>query len=173
MSERASYTDTFTHSFDQKGRITVPAEWREAPFEKNLTVMPTEQKCLRIYPASWLGRKQAELDADKNSTEMQHEQLADLASSSHSASLDAQGRIVIKAHLRERAGPAARCQGDRRVCRPVGSFSDVGRIGMEETEARAHDVRANHQGGGPMKIPRKISQGPPAIAGKARKRTRR
>jgi DNA-binding transcriptional regulator/RsmH inhibitor MraZ len=82
----------------------VPSEWREAPFEQSLTIMPTEDKYLRVYPASWLGRKQAALDANPNSTEMQYEQLADLASSSNSASLDAQGRIIIKANMRERAG---------------------------------------------------------------------
>jgi MraZ protein len=100
----SKYTATYTHSFDQKGRITVPSEWRDAPFEQTLLVMPTEQKCLRVYPASWLERKQAELDAKPDATEMQYEQLADLASSSHSTKLDAQGRIVIKPQLRERAG---------------------------------------------------------------------
>jgi MraZ protein len=104
MSDRAPYTSTHTHAFDQKGRITVPSEWRDEPFEKNLIVMPTEDKYLCVYPQSWLGRKQAALDANPNATEAQYEQLADLASSSHSTSLDAQGRIVIKAHLRERAG---------------------------------------------------------------------
>ena len=104
MSERATYTATYTHAFDQKGRITVPSEWREAPFEQSLTIMPTEDKYLRVYPDSWLSRKQASLEADSKSTEMQYEQLADLASSSQSTSLDAQGRIVIKADMRERAG---------------------------------------------------------------------
>jgi MraZ protein len=104
MSVLATYTSVYTHAFDLKGRITVPAEWRNEPFESNLTIMPTQDKYLCVYPASWLGRKQAALEADSKSTEMQYEQLADLASSSHSASLDAQGRIVIKAHLREGAG---------------------------------------------------------------------
>jgi MraZ protein len=102
MSE--PYTHTYTHSFDLKGRITVPSEWRDERFEKSLLVVPTEDKYLCVYPASWLRRKQDELDKDKNSTPIQHEQLADLATSSHSATLDAQGRIVIKMAMRERAG---------------------------------------------------------------------
>ncbi len=36
---RASYTDTFGHAFDAKGRITVPSEWRQASFEKNLFIV--------------------------------------------------------------------------------------------------------------------------------------
>jgi MraZ protein len=104
MSTRAPYTSTHTHAFDQKGRITVPSEWRDDRFEKDLIVMPTEDKFLCVYPQSWLSRKQTDLDANPASTDAQYEQLADLASSSQSTSLDAQGRIVIKAEMRERAG---------------------------------------------------------------------
>ncbi len=38
---RASYTDTFEHAFDAKGRITVPAEWRAESFEARLFVLPS------------------------------------------------------------------------------------------------------------------------------------
>ena len=104
MSTPAPYTSVYTHAFDQKGRITVPSEWRDERFEKNLLVVPTEDKFLCVYPESWLRRKQEQLDQDKNATEAQHEQLANLAASSHSATLDTQGRIVIKMNMRERAG---------------------------------------------------------------------
>jgi MraZ protein len=104
MSEvRASYTDSYAHSFDDKGRITVPAEWREEPFEKSLIIFPSKEKCLRVYPASWLGRLQDSM-ASLRSSDPVRQALEDLATSAQSTALDAQGRIVVKAHLRESAG---------------------------------------------------------------------
>ena len=38
---RASYTDSFGHAFDAKGRITVPSDWRGESFEKRLFVLPS------------------------------------------------------------------------------------------------------------------------------------
>jgi len=104
MSEvRASYTSSYAHAFDPKGRITVPAEWREDRFEKSLIVFPSSEKCLRVYPASWLGQQQAEVAALKVADPVR-QALEDLATSAQSTAFDAQGRIVVKAHLREGAG---------------------------------------------------------------------
>ena len=63
---RASYTDSFGHAFDAKGRITVPAEWRQPSFEASLFVLPSSDRCLRVYPASWLGRLQEEVSRLKS-----------------------------------------------------------------------------------------------------------
>jgi MraZ protein len=100
---RASYTDSFAHSFDAKGRVTVPSEWREAPFEKSLFVLPSNDKCLRVYPASWLGQLQDELGKLK-SADPHRKGLENLATSAQSAMFDTQGRIMVKEKLRERAG---------------------------------------------------------------------
>ncbi len=100
---RASYTDTFAHSFDAKGRITVPSEWRDAPFEKTLYVFPSKDKCLRVYPASWLGRLQAEVSKLK-AGDPQRKGVEDLAMTAQSATFDSQGRIMVKEKLREGAG---------------------------------------------------------------------
>jgi MraZ protein len=104
MSEvRASYTDSFSHSFDAKGRITVPAEWRDEPFEKSLFVLPSTEKCLRVYPASWLGQLQDELGKLK-AADPHRTGLENLATNAQSATFDTQGRIMVKEKLRERAG---------------------------------------------------------------------
>src|SRR5665213_114634 len=92
---RASYTDTFEHAFDAKGRITVPAEWRAESFEARLFVLPTSESCVRVYPASWLGRLQETAARLKDADPMRHKVQA-LASISQSAEWDQQGRIMVK-----------------------------------------------------------------------------
>jgi MraZ protein len=100
---RASYTDCFAHSFDAKGRITVPSEWRETPFEKTLYVFPSKEKCLKVYPASWLGDLQREVSKLK-AADPQRKGVEDLAMTAQTAAFDGQGRIMVKEKLREGAG---------------------------------------------------------------------
>jgi MraZ protein len=100
---RASYTDSFAHSFDTKGRITVPSEWREEHFEKTLYVFPSQEKCVRVYPASWLGRLQEDVSRLK-SADPHRKAVEDLAMTAQSVTFDGQGRIMVKEKLREGAG---------------------------------------------------------------------
>ncbi len=100
---RASYTDSFGHAFDAKGRITVPAEWRQPWFEATLFVLPSSDHCLKVYPASWLGDLQKEVFKLKSSDPMR-QGVEVLASKAQSATLDTQGRIMVKEKLREGAG---------------------------------------------------------------------
>jgi MraZ protein len=100
---RASYTDTFAHAFDAKGRITVPSEWREGSFEAQLFIFPSSETCVRVYPASWLGRLQEQVAALKTA-DPQRRKVEDLASLGQSALWDQQGRIMVKEKLRQGAG---------------------------------------------------------------------
>jgi MraZ protein len=100
---RASYTDSFGHAFDAKGRITVPAEWRQASFETSLFVLPSSDRCVKVYPASWLGRLQEEVSKLKSADPMR-KGVEDLATRAQSAPFDTQGRIMVKEKLREGAG---------------------------------------------------------------------
>jgi MraZ protein len=100
---RASYTDSFAHAFDAKGRITVPAEWRQPSFEASLFVLPSSDRCLKVYPASWLGRLQEQVSLLK-SADPQRKGVEDLATKAQSATFDTQGRIMVKEKLREGAG---------------------------------------------------------------------
>ncbi len=103
IQARASYTDTFSHAFDIKGRITVPSEWRGDIFESNLFVLPSSDKCLKVYPASWLGRLQEQVSLLKSADPMR-QGVELLASKAQSATFDQQGRIMVKEKLREGAG---------------------------------------------------------------------
>ncbi|MCE0522726.1 MAG: division/cell wall cluster transcriptional repressor MraZ [Methylacidiphilales bacterium] len=100
---RASYTGTFGHAFDAKGRITVPSEWRWESFESHLFVLPSSESCLKVYPESWLGRLQEKVSTLKAADPMrQHAEV--LASKAQSATFDSQGRIMVKEKLRKDAG---------------------------------------------------------------------
>ena len=92
---RASYTDSFAHAFDAKGRITVPSEWRQPTFEATLYVLPSSNRCLKVYPASWLGQLQEKVSQLKIGDPMR-QGVETLASRAQTAILDTQGRIMIK-----------------------------------------------------------------------------
>lgn len=100
---RASYTDTFEHAFDIKGRITVPSEWRDDSYESHLFVLPSSDKCVRVYPASWLGRLQETAASLKDADPTRHKMQA-LASLAQGTTWDQQGRIMVKEKLRLGAG---------------------------------------------------------------------
>ena len=100
---RASYTDTFVHAFDAKGRITVPSEWREDSYEKRLFVFPSAGECLRVFPESWLSRLQETTSVLKDA-DLQRKTMESLASIAQSAQWDQQGRIMVKEKLRRGAG---------------------------------------------------------------------
>lgn len=100
---RASYTDSFSHGFDAKGRITVPSDWREEPFESRLVILRSASPCLRVYPASWLSKLQQHVDAAREG-DPQREMLQQLARSAQNTTFDQQGRIMVKEQFRRDAG---------------------------------------------------------------------
>jgi MraZ protein len=100
---KASYIGTFEHSFDEKGRITVPAEWRGKTYECNLHVFPSRDNCLKVYPESWLAGLQSGL-AGVPLNDLRRKQIEALASMAQFVSWDGAGRIMIKEKLRGGAG---------------------------------------------------------------------
>ncbi len=102
-----TYTDTFEHSFDEKGRITVPREWRGEGFESLLHVIPSEEGCLKVYPGSFLARCRQILDAEKvSSSDPRRKALERLASTIQQVTPDANNRLSIKDKFRRHANLA-------------------------------------------------------------------
>jgi MraZ protein len=99
---RASYADSFSHSFDAKGRITVPSEWRVPPFEDRLVIVRSSSSCLRVYPASWFSRLQEKV-AGARMGDAQRISMEQLAASAQNAAFDQQGRIMVKETFRTSA----------------------------------------------------------------------
>jgi MraZ protein len=98
-----SYTHSFAHSFDEKGRVTVPSEWRETPFESRLYVFPTGEKHLRVYTATWLAAKQGDLMA-RDFDDPKRRMFEDLMTQVQPVGFDTQGRIMVKEKLRKAEG---------------------------------------------------------------------
>ena len=102
---KEAYTDRFEFSLDDKGRVYVPAEWRGEAFEKRFLLLPSEEGCLRVYPASFLGRQLEKLSAEGvTSTDVRRKSLEKLASVMQAAEPDQQGRIMIREKFRQHAG---------------------------------------------------------------------
>ena len=102
---KEAYTDKFEFSLDDKGRVSVPVEWRGEAFEKRFLLMPSEEGCLRVYPATFLGRQLEKLSAEgATSTDARRKSLEKLASVMQAAEPDQQGRIMIREKFRQHAG---------------------------------------------------------------------
>jgi len=105
MTMKEAYTDRFEFSLDDKGRLSVPVEWRGEAFEKRFLVMPSSDGCLRIYPASFLGREMEKLSSlGATSADARRKSLEKLASVIQAAEPDQQGRIMIREKFRLHAG---------------------------------------------------------------------
>ena len=105
MTAKEAYTDRFEFSLDDKGRLSVPVEWRGEAFEKRFLVMPSSDGCLRIYPASFLGREMEKLsNLGATSADARRKSLEKLASVIQAAEPDQQGRIMIREKFRQHAG---------------------------------------------------------------------
>ena len=102
---KEAYTDRFDFSLDDKGRVSVPVEWRGEAFEKRFLLLPSEEGCLRVYPASFLGRQLEKLSAEGvTSADARRRSLEKLASVMQAAEPDQQGRIMIREKFRQHAG---------------------------------------------------------------------
>lgn len=96
------YTGSFEHSFDEKGRITVPKEWRGEGFERRLLLIPLE-KYIQVFPASLLAEKMDAVRHLKRS-DPQRANLEQLATRVQAADMDPQHRIAVKEKQREATG---------------------------------------------------------------------
>jgi MraZ protein len=101
---KGHYAGTFTHSFDAKGRITVPSEWRSELHEKHLFVLPSGEKALKIYPASWIARQQESLHGFALNDPRRKAWESLMARSQNINRQDEQGRVIIREDLRAWAG---------------------------------------------------------------------
>ncbi|HEX2953468.1 MAG TPA: division/cell wall cluster transcriptional repressor MraZ [Bacillota bacterium] len=92
----------YQHTLDEKGRIIIPAKFRERLGDTFIMTQGFEQ-CLFIYPMSeWeiLERQLMELPTTQKE---ERDFLRLLGSSAVEIDTDKQGRVVIPAHLREYA----------------------------------------------------------------------
>ncbi|MHB8508265.1 MAG: division/cell wall cluster transcriptional repressor MraZ [Candidatus Dormibacteria bacterium] len=93
----------FRHAVDAKGRLAIPAKFREQLPTGSVVSISTEG-ALRIYPpAEWLGvADNLRLSAATDSTE--RKLIRRLFAEASEVEFDGQGRVLIPATLRQQAG---------------------------------------------------------------------
>lgn len=96
------FMGTYDHSLDAKGRVIVPAKYRDALGESFVVTLGLDG-CLFVYPTEkWdlFVKQLEELPGSKDARKLQRYFMAGAAS----CDVDKQGRILIPSQLREKAG---------------------------------------------------------------------
>ncbi len=99
---KSMFMGTYDHSIDTKGRVIVPAKFRE-PLGDSFVVTLGLDGCLFVYPEEeWMDfvKQLKELPGTKEARKLQRYFMAGAAP----CDVDKQGRILIPSKLREAAG---------------------------------------------------------------------
>lgn len=96
-------TGEFRHSVDVKGRVFLPAKWRDE-FKGEVVVIAGLDKCLYVLPESGFKRRAAELErlSPNQKANRDHNRL--FFSSASEEQVDRSGRMTIPPSLRQYAG---------------------------------------------------------------------
>ena len=93
------FVGTFERQLDDKGRLAVPATFRDRLGE-HCYLAKGEDKCVTIVPAVTFEEEAAAMAARVRMGEVSRNQLRALASSAILVSFDKQGRVIIDEQLR-------------------------------------------------------------------------
>ncbi len=102
--DRPLFTGSVDHSLDDKGRLVVPARFRERLGAGIFLTIALPDPCLALYPASTWGDICARIEAAPNKDVRFRAFTRHLFAHTEELSTDAQGRLVIPASLRAYAG---------------------------------------------------------------------
>lgn len=103
MAVFIGFTGEFAHALDAKGRLALPARYRSR-FEQGVVITLGVEPCLYIYPMEAWEAKAQQIE-EKHLNAAQRRQVERLFfGGATEEELDAQGRIIIPAKYRERAG---------------------------------------------------------------------
>jgi len=93
------FMGTYTPKLDDKGRLILPAKFRDALAE-GVVVTAGQEKCLNVFPAEVFARVAEQAQARGMTSRSGREQARMLFSNAEEATPDKQGRIAIPPHLR-------------------------------------------------------------------------
>lgn len=99
---------TFTPKLDDKGRLTLPAKFRE-DLQDGLMVVKGQDHSLAVYPREEFLLRARKAAAASRSNPQARAFVRHLAASADEQSLDSQGRISISGAHREYAGLGKEC----------------------------------------------------------------
>ena len=101
MMDRPLFTGSVEHSLDDKGRLVVPARFRERLGGGFFLTIGEPDPCLALYPASTWSDFCARLEAAPVKDARYRSFVRHLFAHTEELSVDAQGRLVIPASLRQ------------------------------------------------------------------------
>ena len=99
-ADRPLFTGSVEHSLDDKGRLVVPARFRERLGAGFFLTIAQPDPCLALYPAATWAQLCAKLEAAPNKDARYRSYVRFLFAHTDELSCDAQGRLVIPAALR-------------------------------------------------------------------------
>lgn len=99
----ASFIGTHKHTLDDKGRVSVPAQFRRQITGEDLYLNIGMEGCLELYPSEKWMKMQNHLLSLKNSKQHRF-LLRSYAQNLKAVSLDSQGRITIPGDLAKKVG---------------------------------------------------------------------
>jgi len=102
--DRPLFTGSVEHSLDEKGRLVVPARFRERLGPGFFLTIAEPDPCLALYPATIWAEFCAKLEAAPLKDERYRRFVRHLFSNTEEVFCDAQGRLVIPAQHRQYAG---------------------------------------------------------------------
>ena len=97
-----AFRGTFDHSLDNRGRMAVPARYRDA-FAEGGVIAISPDGCLELYTAEEFDRTAEELTPQPASLQRGRRLRRALYGRSTEVELDGQGRVLIPARFREEA----------------------------------------------------------------------
>src|SRR3990172_3824711 len=98
-----AFRGTFEHSLDDRGRVAVPARYREA-FGEGGVLTPSPDGCLELYPAAEFENTAFALTTEGANLQRGRRLRRGVYARSWDVELDRQGRILIPPPLREAVG---------------------------------------------------------------------
>lgn len=99
-----SFTGTFHHTIDSKGRLIFPSRLREELEENKVMLMAAPDPCIAVWSGEAWRDYEARLIGQQKADESKRDVIRELFSNGHADKVDGQGRISTTPELREHAG---------------------------------------------------------------------
>jgi MraZ protein len=106
QAELPRFAGSEQHALDSKGRLIVPARFRDRLGERFVLTIGQPDPCLYLFPtATWVEYcRRLETPAPKEERQTRRQILRYIFAHTEEVSCDSQGRVVVPAPLREYAG---------------------------------------------------------------------
>ncbi|MBC5805357.1 MAG: division/cell wall cluster transcriptional repressor MraZ [Candidatus Eremiobacter antarcticus] len=104
MNPFPKFTGRYDHSFDEKGRLTIPSRFRARLGDHFVLTIAPPDPCLAMYPESTWSEFCSKLEAAPRKDAQYRAFVRHLFANTEEVSADAQGRLLIPSVLRDAVG---------------------------------------------------------------------